>query len=85
MCIAQAGLKLVTVLLQLPESWDERCGILWYLLAAELLGMEAASAAVLINWLLDVSRRLKFYLVLMANSFLWSLAFEGSQVLGCEA
>lgn len=36
LCVAQAGLKLVTVLLRLPESWDERRGILWYL-ASELL------------------------------------------------
>lgn len=30
LCVAQAGLKLVTVLLRLPESWAEKCGILWY-------------------------------------------------------
>lgn len=36
LCVAQAGLKLVTVLLRLPESWAERRGILWYL-ASELL------------------------------------------------
>lgn len=48
------------------------------------LGMEAASAAVLTNWPFDVSHKLKFYLVLMANSFLWFLAFEGSQCLGVK-
>lgn len=50
------------------------------------LGMEAESAAVLMNWSLYVSHTLKLYLVLMADSFPWSLAFRGlSQCLGVES